>query len=54
MSKEVKKNECIHCESVYKLIYDLNSTSGYPKFCPFCSAEIYDDDEIKFEEIDDE
>jgi ribosome-associated toxin RatA of RatAB toxin-antitoxin module len=51
MSKEVKKHECFHCESIYKLLYDLNSTSGYPKFCPFCSAETYDDED-KFEGLE--
>lgn len=51
MSKEVEKKTCVHCESTYKLMFDLNETSGFPKFCPFCSSENYDvkDD---FEEID--
>lgn len=44
MSKEVEKKTCPHCESSYKLVYDLDSTSGYPKFCPFCSDEIYDEE----------
>jgi hypothetical protein len=43
MTKEVKKCECLYCESVYKLLYDLSSTSGYPKFCPFCSEPMYED-----------
>lgn len=38
-SKEVKKHECLYCDSTYKLMYDLNNTSGYPKFCPFCENE---------------
>ena len=53
MTKEVKKCECFHCESIYKLLYDLNVTSGYPKFCPFCGSETYDDEE-KFERFDDD
>ena len=40
--KEVEKKTCPECESTYKLLYDLDLTSGYPKFCPFCSCEIYD------------
>jgi uncharacterized Zn-finger protein len=44
MSKEVEKKTCPHCESTYKLVYDLDGTSGYPKFCPFCSGEIYDEE----------
>jgi hypothetical protein len=45
MSKEVDKKTCNDCESSYKLMYDLNTTSGYPKLCPFCGSEIYDQDE---------
>jgi len=48
MSKEVHTKLCLECESEYKLMFDLNGTSGHPKFCPFCAAEIYeidDDDE---------
>jgi hypothetical protein len=46
MSKEIEKKTCPHCESSYKLVYDLDGTSGYPKFCPFCSGEIYDDEDL--------
>jgi len=37
MSKEIEQVVCEICESRYKIIYDLNETSGYSKFCPFCS-----------------
>jgi hypothetical protein len=43
MSREVSKVICSDCESEYKLMYDLDNTSGHPKFCPFCAAEVYDD-----------
>jgi hypothetical protein len=46
MSKEIEKKTCPHCESTYKLVYDLDETSGYPKWCPFCTAEIYNEDEL--------
>lgn len=36
MAKEIETIVCEVCESQYKLVYDLNETSGYPKFCPFC------------------
>jgi len=36
MSKEIETIICEVCESSYKLVYDLNETSGYAKFCPFC------------------
>ena len=52
MSKEIETKECNFCESIYKLSYDLNNTSGHPKFCPFCGEEAYDDEE-KFDEEDD-
>jgi len=50
MSREVSKVICRDCESEYKLMYDLDDTSGHPKFCPFCSAEVYDDEEEEQEE----
>jgi hypothetical protein len=43
MSKETEKVTCNYCESDYKLVYDLVNTSGFPKFCPFCGNETYDD-----------
>ena len=45
MSKEVEHNNCSFCESVYKLSYNLQETSGHPKFCPFCGTEVYEDEE---------
>lgn len=45
MSREVNKVICRDCESEYKLMYDLDDTSGHPKFCPFCASEVYNDDE---------
>ena len=54
MSKEVKKCECLYCESSYKLMFDLNTTSGYPKFCSFCSEPLYEE-KVEYEEkLDDE
>jgi ribosome-associated toxin RatA of RatAB toxin-antitoxin module len=49
--KEIENKECTECESAFRLVYTLDDTSGYPKFCPFCSAEMYDD---KDEELDEE
>jgi len=47
MSKEVENKLCGSCESDYKLMYDLDNTSGHPKFCPFCASEVYDVEEEK-------
>lgn len=52
MSKEVEKKICTYCESDYKLMYDLDTTSGHPKFCPFCASEVYDEDEVAEDEED--
>jgi uncharacterized Zn-finger protein len=51
MSKEVNNVICTFCETDYKLSYNTDKASGYPKFCPFCSEEINEKDE---EEQDDE
>ena len=45
MAKEVSTIFCADCESEYKLLFDLNKTSGHPKFCPFCSGEVYNKDD---------
>lgn len=50
MTREVEKKTCPHCESSYKLVYDLDETSGYPKMCPFCGSEIYDEEYVEEDE----
>lgn len=40
MSKEVENKVCAECESTFRIVYDLTETSGFSKFCPFCSATI--------------
>lgn len=52
MSKEVENKVCTECESTYRIVYDLTETSGFIKFCPFCSAEV--NNEEYAEEDDDE
>lgn len=54
MSKEIENKVCTVCESSYRLVYDLDDTSGYPKFCPFCGADTYDDKPEDEEKDDDE
>lgn len=49
MSKELEIKTCRSCDSEYKLVYNLDKTSGYPKFCPFCGDEGYDEDEYEDE-----
>lgn len=43
MSREVLNKVCQSCESVYKFIYYSAETSGFPKFCPFCGSEDYEE-----------
>jgi rRNA maturation endonuclease Nob1 len=44
MSKEIENRTCDCCESRYKLVYDLNETSGFSKFCPFCGSETHNEE----------
>lgn len=44
MSKQIENKTCECCESEYRLVYTLGDASGYPKFCPFCGGDAYDDD----------
>lgn len=44
LSKEIENKTCSCCDSEYRLVYTLGDTSGYPKFCPFCGADAYDDE----------
>lgn len=52
MTKEIEKKTCHFCESNYKLIFDVEETTGQPRCCPFCGEDCYDDDEINLEEED--
>lgn len=44
-NKQIEKHECIECESQFKLVFELDKTSGYPKFCPFCAAPFEEEDD---------
>ena len=50
MAKEIETIICEVCESQYKLVYDINETSGFRKFCCFC-GEINTEEE---DQIDDD
>jgi hypothetical protein len=53
MSKEIENRTCDCCESRYKLVYDLNETSGFAKHCPFCGEIISpneEDEDLEYEE----
>ena len=50
--KETEKHFCNDCESEFKLIFEVDSTSGFPKFCPFCAGELNDREDEDEEEDD--
>jgi hypothetical protein len=54
MPKEVEKKLCETCDSEYKIVFDLNNTSGFPKFCCFCGEAMEERDEDDYEEDPDE
>jgi len=46
--------ECIECEAVFKIKYELDETYYNVSFCPFCGAELDDDQKDEYEtDIDD-
>jgi uncharacterized paraquat-inducible protein A len=49
MRKEI---ECNECDAKFKIVYDLNETFYQVNFCPFCSKEIWEEDEQDIEEDD--
>jgi hypothetical protein len=54
MSREVEKIYCQDCESEYKILYEPEATSGLPKFCTFCSSEVFNQEDRTAEDGDDD
>ena len=52
VDKEIENKECSECSSSFRLVYNLDDTSGYPKFCCFCGCEMYDNEDVQVEEED--
>lgn len=44
-NKSNQKLFCTGCDSEFKLIFNNEDVSSYPKFCPFCADELPVDDE---------
>lgn len=47
MQKQITCNEC---EAEFKIKYNLDETFYEVNFCPFCSKEIWENDEEEIEE----
>ncbi len=41
----VKSKVCLECEAEFKVKFDMDSTRYVVQYCPFCGAEISEDDE---------
>lgn len=54
MSRELSITLCQVCESEFKLVFDYKLTSGEPKFCPFCSSELYDENDYGYDDNENE
>lgn len=52
MSKEIENKECEVCDSHYRLAYELDKTSGFSKFCPFCGADAIEEEDEDYEKDD--
>jgi len=42
--------ECIECEAVFKIKFDLDEDYYNVQFCPFCGSEIDEDQKDEYEE----
>lgn len=42
---EVRKKECLHCESLFELVFHADETiNANPQFCAFCGENIGGED----------
>jgi hypothetical protein len=53
MPKEIENKVCVECGSQFRIIFEPHRTSGYPKFCCFCSECIIEEDNNEEELLDD-
>ena len=40
----ILKHHCSECDSKYKIEYDIEECEDNPKFCPFCSGYIMEEE----------
>jgi len=44
--------ECVECDAVFKLRYDLDEDYYNVQFCPFCGSEMDEDQKDVYEDED--
>jgi hypothetical protein len=44
------KHECEHCESKYKIMFTEEDCADNPRYCPFCSEYIIEEETEKDED----
>jgi len=53
MPMKKKHHECESCEAVFRIGYDMDPIMYEVKFCPFCGAELSDEDKEGAWDIED-
>ena len=43
---------CINCDAEF-VIQDVSADAGDVCFCPFCGSDLYEEDELNYEDDDD-
>jgi rRNA maturation endonuclease Nob1 len=49
---QVKHEVCLECEAEFKIKFDMDDERYKVRFCPFCGAEIEEEEEMAFPEED--
>ncbi len=44
--------ECVECDAVFKIKYDLDEDYYKVQHCPFCGAEIDEDQQDEIEDVE--
>jgi rRNA maturation endonuclease Nob1 len=54
MGARKQHHECVECEGVFKISYDLDEQYYNVEFCPFCGAGMDEDQQDIYEDNDEE
>jgi len=50
--KRKKHFECVECEAVFKINYDLDEDYYIVSYCPFCGSEMDEDQQDDYDDED--